>query len=413
MKIALLCDGPVPHPRMNYRGDVFLRLLPGGGHTVYLVAMGVVGSNELRRDVALVPYSCGRYRPIAGIRSIPVRLWQFMRMYLATKRLLRNDVDLIRSIATVPTIVALLARGGRTVPILANMSDFYGDLYAGSKLPFSRTAQWLIRRLEGFCARADYLIVDTPAQRTRWVARGVEPTRCVVVPHGLPRSWSNSNRTTAFNTSNQSEEQGSRTVFYVGDISEMDGLDVLIRAVAHLRGRDVPVRLHIVGQGTDAYWLELRRLMRRLSIEEYVDHVVSVRNDELPAIIERVGVCVAPFRLQETSSTSIPNKVLEYLAGSKPIVVPAGSALQDIFGSAFGYFTPDDPVSLAAAIEAALTTPQESLAHRPGIQHAMQWPSLMNQEWALIQSILTGQVGDARRFDFRLRERLGSEVPGQ
>jgi glycosyltransferase involved in cell wall biosynthesis len=406
MKIALLCDGPVPHSRMNYRGEVFLRLLPGGGHTVYLVAMGDIGAKDLRNDVTLFSHSCGHYTPIAGIRSFPFRLWQILRMFIATKRVLRQDVELIRSIATAPTIVAVLARGRGTVPILANASDFYGDLYTGGKLPFRRVAIWLIRRLERLCARADYLIVDTPDQRVRWMTRGVKPSRCVVVPHGLPRSWLTAAQNSEPPTRNENEARNSLTLFYVGDISEMDGLDVLIASMRRLRDDGLPVRLLIIGKGTDAYWRELDRLIRRLSLVEFVEHIASVPNEELPAIIDRISVCVAPFRLQETSSTSIPNKVLEYLAGSRPIVVPAGSVLQHIFGSAFSYFTPGDSVSLAQAVETALASQREALPLRLAIQNEMRWPSVMQQEWALIKSILAGQVGDARRFDFRLDERL-------
>jgi hypothetical protein len=140
MKIALLCDGPVPHSRMNYRGEAFLRLLPGPGHTVYLIAMGVGGANELRHDITLVSHSCGRYTQIAGIRNIPVRLWQIFRMFVATKRVLRHDVDLIRTISIVPTIVALMA-GWTEVSNLQSASLFRTDCPAagpGSSPPRRR-----------------------------------------------------------------------------------------------------------------------------------------------------------------------------------------------------------------------------------------------------------------------------------
>lgn len=411
MNLALICDGPVPHTRMNYRGEVFLRLLPGSGHTVYLIATGVLGAGELRPDIRLVPYTCGQYRPIAGIRSIPGRLWQIVRMFIAAKRILRQDVDLIRTVAFIPTIVAVLARGRGGVPILANMSDFYSDLYLGGKLPFSRPALWLIRRLERLCARADILIVDTPAQRVRWMARGVQPARCVVIPHGLPRSWAGVSPAVSLKPAGAANDPSSPILFYVGDISEMDGLDVLMRATHRLRASGLAARLLIIGKGTDAYWRELRHLMRSLAIDDCVDVIASVRNDDLPAIIERVNICVAPFRLRETSSTSIPNKVLEYLTSQRPIVVPAGSALQQIFGSAFTYFTANDPGSLAGAIEIALATQQQVAARRAAVQLALQWPALMRQEWALIDAILMHEVGDARRFDYELIESLPNEVP--
>jgi glycosyltransferase involved in cell wall biosynthesis len=148
-------------------------------------------------------------------------------------------------------------------------------------------------------------------------------------------------------------------------------------------------------------------------MKEIVRHISSVTNDSLPALIDQVSVCVAPFRIRETSSTSIPNKVLEYLTSTKPIVVPSGSALQDIFGSAFTYFTPDDPLSLARAIEIALGTEQQGIARRREIQRAMQWAPLMNQEWALVQSVVARQVVDAQRFDYRLRELLTNEAVAQ
>jgi glycosyltransferase involved in cell wall biosynthesis len=413
MNVALLCDGPVPHSHMNYRGDAFLRLLPGHGHTVYLVGMEVAGAKELRPDLTLLSYSCGRYTSIAGLRNVPLRLWQLCRMFVAVKRILRHDLDLIRTISMLPTMVALLARGRGSAPIVANVSDFYSDLYVGSKLPFARVAIWLIGHMERMCARADYLIVDTPAQRAKWVSRGAQSTRCIVIPHGLPRSWNR--EAGALASAGQDNQAGklSRTLFYVGDMSEMDGLDVLLQAIHYSRVQGRPMSLLMIGNGTMTYLRELHRVVQDLGIGDVVEHRTSVRNDELPAIIERIGVCVAPFRLRETSATSIPNKVLEYLAGSKPIVVPTGSALQDIFGAAFTYFAPGDPVSLAHAIEAALATQGRASTLRSGIQRAMQWPNLIDQEWALIQSILVGQVGDARRFDFSLSERLLGEMAAQ
>jgi glycosyltransferase involved in cell wall biosynthesis len=290
------------------------------------------------------------------------------------------------------------------------MSDFYSDLYVGGRLPFRRMALWLIQHLERMCVRADYLIVDTEAQRGRWMLRGADETKCAVIPHGLPRSWSQTNRAADQQLDAPVQSETNWTLFYVGDISEMDGVDVLMRAANLLRAHHPEVRLIIVGNGTNAYLRELHTLIGSLAIGDVVEHIVSVPNESLPAMIARVGVCVAPFRLQETSSTSIPNKVLEYLAGFKPIVVPSGSALEDTFGSALCYFVPDDPASLALAIETALSTAPQKRALRARLQHAMHWGSLMEREWALSDSIVAKRVGDAQRFDYRLRERLEVEL---
>jgi len=401
MKIALICDGPVPHERMNYRGEALVRLPQMGDHVISIVCPRSDLDLPVNGSIKLIRYPYGKYRFVRGFGSVPLRLWQLVLMYRRTRQALVSDIEVIRTISTLPTVIALLARGRRRVPIVANLSDFYSDLYIASKLPLSRLAVRLIWFLERVCAKADCLIVDTDIQRHRWVARGAPASHCVVIPHGLPRSW----QPIPAVTSNVPAKKGSGSrLFYVGDISEMDGVDLLLHAMRELRIKGQQVDLVIVGAGTARYMRHLRRLSRSLDLEQAVVWIRSVPNRELPRLMETSDVCVAPFRLWETSSTSIPNKVLEYLTTLKPVVVPRGSALESIFGAAFIYFSAGDPQSLAAAVNQALTLAGtgEDPPLRRLIQKELHWQAIVDREWALIRAVANSSRQDLRAYDHRL-----------
>jgi len=193
----------------------------------------------------------------------------------------------------------------------------------------------------------------------------------------------------------------------------MDGVDVLIRAVAVLRHRGVGVRLLLIGSGTSSYLRSLSELARELQVEKQIEHVKSVENRELPHLMEMASACVAPFRLRDTSATSIPNKVLEYLTTRRPVIAPSGSALERIFGPALVYFSPEDSESLSYAIVQALSAPPNQSAYswqlRNAIQRRLNWKPIIEQEWRLITAAAAGSVHDAGIFDYA----IGSDAYGK
>src|SRR4029077_18222166 len=180
---------------------------------------------------------------------------------------LRNEIDVIRTISMVPTVVAVIARRSRKISIVANVSDFYSDLYAASHLPVPSLATWLIRKLEAICLKADCLIVDTEEQRVRWELRGFPASRCVVLPHGLPRSLS---QPPPYRQTVVSARRAAPQLFYVGDISEVDGVDWLIRALRLLIDDGRGAMLLVVGTGTSRNMRELRQLAGARGLDGHV-----------------------------------------------------------------------------------------------------------------------------------------------
>jgi glycosyltransferase involved in cell wall biosynthesis len=109
-------------------------------------------------------------------------------------------------------------------------------------------------------------------------------------------------------------------VGYVGVMGRQEGIDYLLRAVAHLvhdlKRRDVHFAL--VGGGTSLE--EMRLLAKRLGVADYVTFTGRVPDDEMLALLNTADVCVNPDVANEMNDISTMNKIMEYMALGKPIV---------------------------------------------------------------------------------------------
>jgi glycosyltransferase involved in cell wall biosynthesis len=109
-------------------------------------------------------------------------------------------------------------------------------------------------------------------------------------------------------------------VGYVGVMGKQEGIDLLLRAAAHMvhaLQRD-DVHFGLVGGGTSLE--ELKALARDLGIADYVTFTGRVPDAELLAMLNTADVCVNPDVASEMNDISTMNKIMEYMALGKPIV---------------------------------------------------------------------------------------------
>lgn len=388
---------------MNYRGDPLARYLASAGDSVHVVSPAPTDNSTI--DDVIFSY-VSPYRSFSGLGSLVQRCRAAVATFRVTRAALRNEeFDCVRTISTWPTVIALLARGRkRHVRVIANLSDFYGDLYAGSQLPFDRIAQMLIAKLEKYAAKADYFIVDTATQRKQWGMRGVPHNRCVVLPHGLPRSMQvESSEDTTLDVRQDAQIQpDEKLLAYVGDISEMDGLDLVLQAVSLIEQR---VRLVIVGKGTEQYMTTLKSKASRIGVESQITWIDRIPNSQLPQLFAQADACLAPFRLRNTSATAIPNKILEYMTSHAMIVMAKDTPVEQLIGAAgIEYFKADDAIDLQRAIESAIATPidkrPEELARRQMFWKTLDWHNICEHERDVIVKGSTSTDVDFPELDF-------------
>ena len=232
--------------------------------------------------------------------------------------------------------------------------DINPELYEAK---FARQDVWyrMLRRLERWTfATADVSIATNESYRQIAITRGgMDPERVFVVRSGVDLS-----RVQHVPAADELRRGKRYLVGYVGVIGKQEGLDLLLQSIAYLRherGRD-DTHYTIVGDGTEVP--TLRQMSRQLRIDDCVEFTGRVPDDELWRILGTADVCVSPDRANAMNDKSTMNKVLEYMALSKPIVQFDLTEGRYSTGEASLYAAANDTRDFAHKLASLLDDPQ-------------------------------------------------------
>ncbi|MEO1139904.1 MAG: glycosyltransferase family 4 protein [Pseudomonadota bacterium] len=108
-------------------------------------------------------------------------------------------------------------------------------------------------------------------------------------------------------------------VGYVGVMGDQEGLDLLLEAARDVvvnKGLDVQFVLVGGGPALDG----LKAQAREMGLSDHVTFTGRAPDDDLFEVLSTADVCVNPDRVNPMNDKSTMNKILEYMAFSKPIV---------------------------------------------------------------------------------------------
>lgn len=183
---------------------------------------------------------------------------------------------------------------------------------------------------------------------TRYAARIIQqscgPLRNVAyIPHGVSEVFRTVDR-------NQSwPVMGERPVrcLYVSNALPYKHQWHVVEAVARLRQRGLDLQLELVGGGEGK---ARARLETQIAISDpggaFVSQREFVRPDALPEILSKADLFVFA-----SSCENMPNTLLEAMAAGLPIACSNRGPMPEVLDDGGVYFDPEDPDSIAAAIE--------------------------------------------------------------
>jgi len=108
-------------------------------------------------------------------------------------------------------------------------------------------------------------------------------------------------------------------VGYVGVMGDQEGIDLLLEAAAKIvfeHKRNVQFCLVGGGPALD----DLKKMTDDLKLTDHVTFTGRAPDEELFSVLSSADVCVNPDRVNPMNDQSTMNKILEYMAFSKPIV---------------------------------------------------------------------------------------------
>ena len=186
-------------------------------------------------------------------------------------------------------------------------------------------------------------------------------------------------------------------VVFVGRHVKVKGIDVLLRAWAQVRRPD-GVRLVLAGNGPER--IVLQDLAHELGLDEAVEFPGNV--DDVPRLLATAGLYV-----QASHQEGLPNAVLEAMASGLAVVATSVSGHEDVVehGRTGLLVPPDDPVSLARAIQALLGDAglrrRMGEAAREAIEHTFSADIVTAQLLHLYRSLQPSKTG---KGEFRVTD---------
>lgn len=148
------------------------------------------------------------------------------------------------------------------------------------------------------------------------------------------------------------ELKGGKTylVAYVGVMGPQDGLDLLVQSAGHIikDAHRTDTLFVLVGSGTELP--RLKELAAQKGLGEWVKFTGRIADAELAAYLSTADVCAAPDPKNPMNDKSTMNKILEYMAFARPVVLFDLTEGRRSAGNAALYARPNDPTDFAAQI---------------------------------------------------------------
>jgi glycosyltransferase involved in cell wall biosynthesis len=204
-----------------------------------------------------------------------------------------------------------------------------------------RASEWLERFLY---RHADSVIVNSPGFLEHVKARGARHVE--LIPNGAdPAMFGAKADGSAFRRLHGL--RGQFTVIYAGAHGMSNDLDVVLQAAHLLQGAKVQIVL--VGDGKEKPVLVQRA--RELGLQN-LTFVAAVPKTQMPSVLAAADACVAILKPVEAYKTTYPNKVFDYMAAGKPVLLAIDGAIREVVEQAgCGVFVaPGDPAALSEAI---------------------------------------------------------------
>jgi glycosyltransferase involved in cell wall biosynthesis len=241
-------------------------------------------------------------------------------------------------------------------PFLFEVRDLWPDFAVGVGVLRSPILIRLSRGLERFLYRqADRVMVNSPGFSQHVTQRGAR--RVELIPNGAdPRMFTPEERGQEFREKHGFGERF--VVMYAGAHGMSNDLEVVLDAAHHLRSRP-DILFVLLGDGKEKG--KLVQQAQEMGLENVL-FLPPVAKTEMAQALAAADACIAILKPISLYATVYPNKVFDYMAAGRPVLLAIDGVIRQVVEEAgAGIFVPPgDPLALASAAAALADQPEKA-----------------------------------------------------
>ena len=281
------------------------------------------------------------------------------------------------------TDAGTLCRFTPSVVMSRDMLSFEGrEMQRYSLFSFARLRLFLLKYFQIQSLRQASAALFLTNYASNVIQRFTGPLNCTrVIPHGISANF----RENAVLRVSRPLESTIQCL-YVSNTDMYKHQWHVVRAVSILRKAGFPISLKLVGGGSG---YSKRLLNDSLEREDpnglFVEVVDAVDHDEIPFHLAHADIFVFA-----SSCENMPNTLVEAMASKLPIACSERGPMPEILANAGLYFDPENPISIARAIEDLIVhrSRRESLAEQAQmLSEQYTWARCARETWNFVSQV--------------------------
>ncbi len=245
----------------------------------------------------------------------------------------------------------------KRVPFLFEVRDLWPSFAISVGVLKNKTLiRWSLW-LESFLYRhADVVVVNSPGYIRHVQNRGAH--RVCLIPNGVDTDMFETDPRTV--NPWLARKEGKKIALYAGAHGISNDLITLLQAARWLE-KETDIQIWLVGDGKEKPALE------KLAAEMQLTNVrffPSVSKQEMNQVLEAADICIASLLPLEEYKTTYPNKVFDYMAAKKAVILAIDGVIRNVVEEAKAgvFVSPGNDKTMADAICYNLYHPQECTA---------------------------------------------------
>jgi glycosyltransferase involved in cell wall biosynthesis len=318
--------------RSTYNGVKFVWLRTG----TYI-------GNDRRRMSSMVRY--GVSSALAGLRERPA-----------------PDVVIGSSPQPLAPLAALVVARLRRVPMVFEARDIWPSALVDlGAIERGGGTHRILERLERYLYGRARAVVSVPPRGCERLAElGVDPAKCTHIPNGATTLLSDPGSVPETLERLTQTGSGRFLLVYAGAIGVPHGFDTVVAAVKRLKESrgEIYERLTVLLVGDGVAAASIRRAAEKHSLDHLHIHA-AIDKPAVRSLLLSADACLMQAAASDHFKYGLsPNKLFDYLAASKPVLISSAQPTLVDEANAGIRFEPGDPDALARAIEEMINTPE-------------------------------------------------------